>query len=69
VCDLRAQLKGTLNLTPFHIFIIRAIIGAVVAVVISRAFFGEIQIIYVAGLAVILIGLAYFAEYLRQRRK
>jgi len=56
-------------LTQFHIFIIRAIIGAVVAVVISRAFFGEIQIIYVAGLAVILIGLAYLAEYLRHRRK
>ena len=55
-------------MTQFHIFVIRLIIGAVVAVVITRAFFGEIEIIYVAGLAVILIGLAYFAEWLRNRR-
>jgi hypothetical protein len=56
-------------LTQFHIFIIRAILGAVFAVVLSRMFFPAANTIYVAGLGVILVGLAYFAEYLRNRKK
>jgi hypothetical protein len=55
-------------LTQFHIFIIRAILGAGFAVILSRMFFDEVKIIYVAGLGVILVGLAYFAEYLRHRK-
>ena len=49
-------------------FFIRAIIGLFVAVVITRMFTGRIYIPYIAGLAIILVGLAYFSEYLRQRR-
>ena len=56
-------------MTPFHIFIIRAVLGAVFAVILSRMFYPEANAIYVAGLAVILVGLAYFAEYLRNRKK
>jgi hypothetical protein len=56
-------------LTQFHIFIIRAILGAGFAVILSRMFFPEFNIIYVAGLGIILVGLAYFAEYLRNRKK
>ncbi len=56
-------------MTQFHIFIIRAILGAVFAVILSRMFYPEARIIYVAGLGVILVGLAYFAEYLRNRKK
>jgi hypothetical protein len=56
-------------LTQFHIFIIRAILGAVFAVILSRMFYPEANAIYVAGLGVILVGLAYFAEYLRNRKK
>ena len=56
-------------LTQFHIFIIRAILGAVFAVILSRMFYPEANLIYVAGLGVILVGLAYFAEYLRNRKK
>jgi hypothetical protein len=53
----------------FQIFIIRAILGLVIALVITRAFYGGINPAYVAGLAFVLVGLAYFAEYLRHRRK
>ncbi len=56
-------------LTQFHIFIIRAILGAGFAVILSRMFYPDANIIYVAGLGVILVGLAYFAEYLRNRKK
>ncbi len=56
-------------MTGFHIFIIRAILGAMFAVILSRMFFSEANIIYVAGLGFILVGLAYFAEYLRNRKK
>jgi uncharacterized membrane protein HdeD (DUF308 family) len=52
----------------WQIFIIRAIIGLVFAVIVTRMFYGRINLIYVAALAVILVGLAYFAEFLRQRK-
>ena len=61
-------MKGWI-LTQFHVFIIRAVLGAVFAVILSRMFYPEANIAYVAGLGIILIGLAYFAEYLRNRRK
>lgn len=56
-------------MTQFHIFIIRAILGAVFAVILSRMFYPDANPVYVAGLGVILVGLAYFAEYLRNRKK
>ena len=49
-------------------FFIRAIIGLFVAVVITRMFTGQINIPYIVGLAIILVGLAYFSEYLRNRK-
>ncbi len=55
-------------MTQFHIFIIRAILGAGLAVILSRMFYPDVNIIYVAGLGIILVGLAYFAEYLRNRK-
>ncbi len=56
-------------MTQFHIFIIRAILGAGFAVILSRMFYPDVNIIYVAGLGIILVGLAYFAEYLRNRKR
>jgi hypothetical protein len=55
-------------MTKFHIFVMRAILGAVFAVVLTRMFYGRVEIFYVAGLSIILVGLAYFAEYLRNRK-
>jgi uncharacterized membrane protein YcaP (DUF421 family) len=54
---------------PFQIFVIRAIVGLAFAALVTRMFYGRINPIYVMGLAIILVGLAYFAEYLRQRKK
>ena len=56
-------------MSAFTIFVIRAILGAAIAVVISRMFYPEAEIRYVVGLGIILVGLAYFAEYLRNRKK
>ncbi|NNF98130.1 MAG: hypothetical protein HKM93_02035 [Desulfobacteraceae bacterium] len=51
-----------------QIFIIRAILGVVFAVILTRFFYPDVAIHYVAGLGAILVGLAYFAEYLRGRK-
>ena len=55
-------------MTRFHVFVIRAILGAGFAVLLSRMFYPDANLVYVAGLGVILVGLAYFAEYLRNRK-
>ena len=51
------------------IFVIRAIVGLAIAAVVSRIFLGSLNPAYVVGLAIIMVGLAYFAEYLRKRKK
>jgi hypothetical protein len=57
------------RVTGFQKFVIRAILGLGFAVVATRMFYGRVDIGYIAGLAIILVGLAYFAEYLRHRKK
>jgi putative effector of murein hydrolase LrgA (UPF0299 family) len=56
------------HLNQFQIFFIRAVIGAFFAVVITRMFYGRVHLAYVVGLAIIMVGLAYFAEFLRKRK-
>jgi len=53
----------------FHIFIIRAVFGAVFAVVLTRMFYGKVETVYIAGLAVFLVGMAYVMEYFRKKRE
>jgi uncharacterized membrane protein HdeD (DUF308 family) len=55
--------------TQLNIFIIRAVFGAVFAVILTRMFYGKVEIVYVAGLAVFLVGMAYVLEYFRKRKK
>ena len=55
-------------MNPISIFVIRAVVGLAFAAIITRMFYGRINPGYVAGLAAIMVGLAYFAEYLRKRR-
>ncbi|MFC1814113.1 hypothetical protein ACFL03_15625 [Thermodesulfobacteriota bacterium] len=55
-------------MNQIQIFIIRAFLGVIGAIILSRIFFGNIDRVYVTGLAIILVGLAYFSEYLRNRR-
>ncbi len=56
-------------MTNFHMFVIRAILGLVFAVVLTRFFYPHAKLIYTIGLAVILVGLAYLSEYLRKRKR
>jgi hypothetical protein len=51
----------------FEIFVIRLILSAMFAVLISRFFFQDMAVIKVLGLAVIMLGLAYLLEYFRKR--
>ena len=57
------------NMAPFQIFIIRAIVGAGLAVLLVRIFYGKVQIVYAAGLAVFMVGMAYVMEYFRKKRE
>ncbi len=54
---------------PFIIFIIRAVLGVAFAILITRMFRGSASTEYVAGLAVVLVGLAYVLEYFRKRKQ
>ena len=56
-------------MTKFHILVIRLVVGLVIAVVMSRFFFGEITPISVGGLMIFLVGMAYVTEYFRNRKK
>ena len=60
---------GIIIMNPFILFFIRAILGVAIAVVITRMFRGEVSAIYVSGLAIILVGLAYALEYYRKRKR
>ncbi len=55
-------------MSRFNIFVVRAILGIVFAVILSRFFYPGTQIAYVIGLAVFLLGMAYFFEYLRKNK-
>jgi hypothetical protein len=51
----------------YQIFIIRVLLGAAFAVLISKFFFQGINVFIVAGLGIFLIGMAYVLEYFRNR--
>jgi len=53
----------------FNIFIMRAVLGAFFAVIITRFFYGRVEPLYVAGLAIFLTGMSYLTEYFRNKRK
>jgi hypothetical protein len=56
-------------MTKFHILVIRLVLGLVIAVIMSRVFFGEITPLSVGGLMIFLVGMAYVMEYMRNRNK
>ena len=55
-------------MVKFNIFIVRAVFGAVFAVFLTRFFYGKVDIIYVAGLGIFLVWMAYILEYFRTRK-
>jgi small basic protein len=52
-----------------HILLIRAVLGAVIAVIIARMFYPQMSPAIVAMLGFILVGLAYLSEYFKARKK
>jgi uncharacterized membrane protein HdeD (DUF308 family) len=58
-----------LGVTNWQIFIIRAIMGVVFGVILSRFFYPNAPLIFIILLCMILVGLAYLTQYLRQRKK
>ena len=52
----------------FSIFLVRAIVGAVFAVILVRLFYPDKAVIYSVALAVFMIGMAYFFEYVRKNK-
>jgi len=53
----------------FNIFIMRAVLGAFFAVILTRFFYGRVAPFYVAGLAIFLIGMSYVTEYYRSKKQ
>ena len=56
-------------MTHWQIFVIRALLGIVFGVVLSRFFYPDAPLVFIIGLCAILVGLAYLSEYLRKRKK
>jgi len=56
-------------MNQLQIFAVRAIVGLIFAVVITRFFRPDYGVPYIIGLWIILVGLSYFTGYLRARRE
>ena len=52
----------------FIIFIIRVMLGGFFAVMLSRFFYPDTNPVYIAGLGVFMVLMAYFFEYLRKNK-
>jgi ABC-type amino acid transport system permease subunit len=55
-------------MTRFYIFIIRAVLAAAFAVLLSRFFYPGANVVYVACMGIFLVGAAYIAEYFRNKK-
>ncbi|MFH1580790.1 MAG: hypothetical protein ABIC39_01735 [Pseudomonadota bacterium] len=55
-------------MNQFHIFVIRAILGTVFAVILTRFFYAQTDVFHVACLTVFLVGIAYLLDYIRSRK-
>ncbi len=53
----------------YQTFIIRFLLGLGFSVLLVRMFDKSTDPVYIGGLTIILVGLAYFMEYLRKRKK
>ncbi|MBW2019852.1 MAG: hypothetical protein JRI58_03200 [Deltaproteobacteria bacterium] len=55
-------------MSAFYIFVIRAILGALFAVLLTRFFYPRATIVGIIAVAICLVGLAYITEYSRKRK-
>jgi len=56
-------------MSQFNIFIMRAILAVFFAVILTRFFYGRVAPLYVAGLAIFLMGMSYVTAYLRNKKR
>jgi len=52
-----------------HILILRAILGVVFGVVLTRLFYPNASVVFMIGLCAVLVALSYLTEYLRRKKK
>ena len=52
----------------FYVFLIRAFLGAALAVILMRFFYPGANPVIVAGLGIFMVGMAYMTEYFRSRK-
>ena len=53
----------------YQTLIIRVLLGIVFGYMLSRWFYPNAPLIFIIGLVMVLVGLAYLSEYLKNRRK
>lgn len=53
----------------YQTLIIRVLLGIVFGFMLSRWFYPNAPLIFIIGLVMVLVGLAYLSEYLKNRRK
>jgi uncharacterized membrane protein YoaK (UPF0700 family) len=61
-------MNGLLSVARFYVFIIRIILGAAFAVLLSRFFYPDWKIMHVAGLGAFLVVVAYILEYWKKKK-
>ncbi len=52
-----------------NVFIIRAVLGVVFGILMSKFFYPQAPLLFIVGLCAALVVLAYVTEYLRRRNK
>ncbi|MCJ8501809.1 hypothetical protein [Desulfatitalea alkaliphila] len=56
-------------MTRMHVFIIRAGLGVFFGIIVTRLFFPQASTLFVVGVCVILVAMAYVTESLHGRKK
>ncbi len=57
------------TVTRVHILVLRAVLGIVFGVVLTRLFYPDASLIFMIGLCAVLVGLSYLTEYLRRKKR
>jgi hypothetical protein len=52
-----------------NVFIIRVIMGIFFGIILSKFFYPKAPLVFIIGLSIALVGLAYLSQYLRRRSK
>lgn len=66
-CDPLRYPEWIHPMTKFYGFLLRLIMSAVLAVVLTRTFYPEFRLSFTVGLGLFFMGMAYFLDYLRGR--